>query len=74
MSPEVCKELPYDSKADVWALGVILYELITLKKPFDAEKMNQLFDKIVKETYQPLPDETHSNLKMLVSLLLNKDY
>lgn len=36
MSPEVCASQPYDSKADVWALGVILYELITFKKPFDA--------------------------------------
>lgn len=74
MSPEVCKEQPYDSKADVWALGVILYELITLKKPFDAEKMQQLFEKIIKESYQPLPEDTHSNLKMLISALLNKDY
>lgn len=39
MSPEVCMSLPYDSKADVWGLGVILYEFITLKKPFDAEKI-----------------------------------
>lgn len=58
----------------MWALGVILYELITLKKPFDAEKMQQLFEKIIKESYQPLPEDTHSNLKMLISALLNKDY
>jgi serine/threonine protein kinase len=32
MPPEVCKRCPYDSKADVWAMGVIIYELITLKK------------------------------------------
>ena len=74
MSPEVCQEKPYDSKADVWALGVILYELITLRKPFEAEKMNQLFDKIIKDAPQPLPEDTHTNLKMLVSTLLNKDY
>ena len=35
MPPEVCKNFPYDAKADVWAMGVIIYELITLKKPFD---------------------------------------
>jgi NIMA (never in mitosis gene a)-related kinase len=46
MSPEVCKSQPYDSKADVWGLGVILYEFIALKKPFDAEKINDLFEKI----------------------------
>ena len=51
MAPEVCQELPYSNKADVWAIGVILYELITLKKPFDAEKMNILFEKIIKEPF-----------------------
>ena len=37
MPPEVCAGKPYDSKADVWAIGVILYELITFKKPFDSD-------------------------------------
>lgn len=74
MSPEVCASQPYDSKADVWALGVILYELITFKKPFDASQINELFDRIQKDTYPPLPEDTHSNLKMLTSSLLHKEY
>ena len=37
MPPEVCLGYQYDSKADVWAFGVILYELICLKKPFESE-------------------------------------
>lgn len=37
MPPEVCLGQPYDSKADVWAVGIILYELITFKKPYDSE-------------------------------------
>lgn len=36
MAPEVLATEPYDSKADMWSLGVIIYELITLNKPFDA--------------------------------------
>lgn len=40
MPPEVCTGKPYDHKADVWAVGVILYELITLKNPFDAVTIN----------------------------------
>jgi len=36
MAPEVLASTPYDSKADMWSLGVIMYELITLDKPFDA--------------------------------------
>ena len=48
MPPEVCLGKPYDNKADVWAIGVILYELITLKKPFDSDSLNGVFAKIVK--------------------------
>ena len=36
LSPEICKEKPYNSKGDVWALGCILYELCTFEKPFSA--------------------------------------
>jgi len=36
MSPEVCLNQPYDKKVDLWAMGIIIYELIALKKPFKA--------------------------------------
>ena len=29
MSPELCEQRPYTSKSDVWALGVLLYEMCT---------------------------------------------
>lgn len=40
MPPEVCLGKPYDHKADVWAVGVILYEMIMLKKPFESDTIN----------------------------------
>ena len=40
MPPELCLGYKYDHKADVWAVGIILYELITLKKPFESETIN----------------------------------
>lgn len=58
----------------MWAVGVILYELITLKKPFDSDSINGVFEKIVKQPLEPLPQSVDSNLKMLVGALLNKDY
>ncbi|KAM9849764.1 serine/threonine-protein kinase 36-like [Aulostomus maculatus] len=36
MSPELIKEEPYDYRADLWALGCILYELHTGHLPFDS--------------------------------------
>ena len=36
MSPELCENRPYSYKSDVWAVGVVLYELATLRQPFDS--------------------------------------
>ena len=33
-SPEVWKDEPYDVKSDVWSLGCVIYEMVTLKPPF----------------------------------------
>lgn len=73
MPPEVCKGQPYDSKADIWALGVMVYELITLKKPFDGDSIQMVFDKIINQPWDPLPDSTSSDLKLLIGAMLNKD-
>jgi serine/threonine protein kinase len=35
MSPELCKNIPYDARSDVWALGCIVYEMCTLLHPFE---------------------------------------
>lgn len=56
MSPEVIKGEKYGEKADIWAIGCALYEMVMLKKPFNVESDEQvtsLFEKI-KNT-QPLP-------------------
>jgi serine/threonine protein kinase len=42
LSPAQWRRRPYSEKADVWCLGVILYELITLQKPFDGETVKDL--------------------------------
>ncbi|MFC1848627.1 hypothetical protein ACFL27_00320 [candidate division CSSED10-310 bacterium] len=38
-----------DFYSDIWAVGVILYECATLVRPFDADKLQQLGLKILKE-------------------------
>ena len=47
MSPELYNNKKYSFKTDIWSLGVILYELMTLRLPYNADNMNQLKQKIV---------------------------
>jgi len=50
-SPEVWKDKPYDHKSDIWSLGCVLYEMITLLPPFRANSMQGLATKVTKGVY-----------------------
>lgn len=72
-SPEICQNKPYGTKSDMWSLGVVLYEMITLKHPFDANSMEGLLNKIVKGSYAPISKQYSSDLRQLVDSLLQKN-
>lgn len=46
---------PYDSSSDVWSVGVLAYELMTLQKPFTASSLPQLIMRITRGEYEPMP-------------------
>ena len=71
LSPEIVENKPYSFKSDIWSLGVLLYEMICLKMPFDASSLPMLYMKIVRGNYSPIPTIYSKDLKNLVSLLLN---
>ncbi|KAM3912377.1 uncharacterized protein RB166_020849 [Leptodactylus fuscus] len=72
LSPELCQDIPYSSKSDIWALGCVLYEMCALKPAFDATNLISLFYKIVKGDYLPLPDCYSAALHFLVKTILDK--
>ena len=76
LSPEICEEKPYNEKSDVWALGCILYELITFKHPYNASNQAALLLKIINENYENFSNniKISDNLKNIVDLLLEKNY
>lgn len=55
LSPEVCRDVPYSSKSDIWALGCLLYEICALRPPFSATNLLGLFYKITTGEYEPVP-------------------
>ena len=49
MAPELMQEQPYTEKIDIWALGVILYELYCGRPPFFADSIYKLVQMIINE-------------------------
>lgn len=73
MSPEVVRGEPYNAKSDMWALGCVLYELTTFKKPFDSTTVAGLYEQIKTKEFASLPGDTDPVIRMLISALLHKD-
>ena len=73
LSPEICQEKPYNQKSDIWSLGCILYEMVTLRHAFDANSMKGLVLKILRGQYPPIPANYSQDLKDLLADMLIKD-
>ncbi|CAM9591956.1 unnamed protein product, partial [Phaeothamnion confervicola] len=73
LSPEICQDRPYGKKSDIWALGVLLYELLSLRVPFTASNLPALAAKIVSQEPPDLPADYGTDCRALVALLLRKD-
>jgi serine/threonine protein kinase len=74
--PEIAAgEKKYSYNADIWSLGIVLYELIVKNKPWFDPKMSttEFFEFVVSTKYPPLPENTDEQLKYLVKIMLKKD-
>ena len=69
-SPEVWRDSSYDNKSDIWSLGCVLYEMITLFPPFRAQNMESLFKKVIKGDISRIPDKYSFELFIIVQLLI----
>jgi NIMA (never in mitosis gene a)-related kinase len=74
LSPELCEEKAYNDKSDVWAYGCVVYEMCTLRPPFDAKNQAALLCKILKGTRDaPVPASYSAELHALVDACLQQE-
>jgi serine/threonine-protein kinase len=77
MAPEQMRSARnVDNRTDIWALGVVLHEMLTRKLPFEAETMTELAIKIVQDTIAPvetLRPDVPPELAAVVAKCLEKD-
>ena len=73
LSPELCKDLPYNDKSDVWSLGCVLYEMVTLRHPFEGKTRVEIYDKIINGNYEGIDKYYSLELRRMIDLLLIKD-
>lgn len=66
LSPEIIQKQPYNYKTDVWSLGVLLYEMAALQRPF-AGTLETLPKAILKGSYEPLGPHYSQGLHELVA-------
>ena len=75
MSPEQAKGKRVDKRADIWAFGVVLYEMLTGKHPYAGETVSEILASVIKDepNLARLPAETPNNVRSLVRRCLTKD-
>jgi serine/threonine protein kinase len=71
MSPEQARGKPVDKRADIWAFGVVLYELITGRRLFEGEDISQTMAAVILQ--EPSYDGIPARLHPLFKSCLEKD-
>ena len=69
MPPEILKSkntIAYSFSSDIWSFAMILYELMSLQRPFQNNNLFQVTELTLKGTLPPLPD----NVEYLYSQIL----
>ena len=67
LPPEMVRQVEYNSKVDNWTVGVLCYELLVGKPPFEAESQNETYRKIVNTEYD-FPDHVTERARDLIKV------
>lgn len=75
MSPEQAKGKPVDRRADLWAFGVVLFEMLAGKPPFAGDTVTETIANVITQTpdWNALPGTTPAPVRRLLRRCLEKD-
>ncbi len=75
MSPEQARGKAVDKRADIWAFGVVLYEMLAGKALFAGEDITSTLARVLerKPDFSTLPDNLHYRVRLLLERCLKKE-
>jgi serine/threonine-protein kinase len=74
MSPEQARGRPVDKRADIWAFGAVLYEMLTGRRPFDGESVTDALAAVLTRDVDlaVLPASTPHSIRELIRRCLTR--
>ena len=75
MAPEQARGRAVDKRADIWAFGCVLYEMLTRRRPFDGEDVAAVLAGVIKSDpdWTLLPSEVPASVRTVLERCLQKD-
>eukprot|EP00930_Biecheleria_cincta_P042653 TRINITY_DN29348_c0_g1_i1.p1 TRINITY_DN29348_c0_g1~~TRINITY_DN29348_c0_g1_i1.p1 ORF type:complete len:598 (-),score=83.21 TRINITY_DN29348_c0_g1_i1:99-1814(-) len=73
LSPELIEGQPYARTTDIWSLGVVLYELLTLQPPFKGPGLQDVIAAVLRCQYPQLPRSRPAQFGQVLSSMLTRE-
>ncbi|BCS32373.1 hypothetical protein TBR22_A15830 [Luteitalea sp. TBR-22] len=75
MAPEQARGRAVDRRADIWAFGVVLYEMLTGRRAFEGEDISVTLANVIKDdpTWEALPPDVPVRVRRVLQACLRKD-